>query len=445
MERIFFAIFVDMRRLFAISVLLLVCCSVFAQDFEADLEGNLDRIAGCFHSYEAAPGPQTPAPGGYKPFYVSHYGRHGSRRQIGGGGTEAYKYMQKADEAGLLTDEGKALYKDLEVLYEAHQGMDGQLTIRGGKEHQGIAHRMYRRFKPAFKGNKAIHCQSSDIQRCIISMANFSSALKGDAPKLEFDFITGKKYFELLCHSYYGMDQHRERMNFLNDSLARALIDPSRMMKAFFVDSPEIKEIVKDPVRFARYCFYILADCQDLYYEVDGLDLYKYFTKDELFAMAKHSNEQLYGSMGNCADWGDNAIWAQKWLVEDMVNRADKAITYGNVAADLRFGHDSAIMPLAGLLGLDGVGRRFKMGEAWKNGHYLWEVVPMCTNLQMAFYKNKKGEILVKMLYNEVERTIAECFIPGVEIPQPVSGPYYRWEDLRAYLVAISRDKTFGK
>ena len=59
-------------------ILLLVCCSGFAQDFEADLEGNLDRIAGCFHSYEAAPGPQTPAPGGYKPFYVSHYGRHGS-------------------------------------------------------------------------------------------------------------------------------------------------------------------------------------------------------------------------------------------------------------------------------------------------------------------------------------------------------------------------------
>ena len=69
----------------------------------------------------------------------------------------------------------------------------------------------------------------------------------------------------------------------------------------------------------------------------------------------------------------------------------------------------------------------------------------MGTNLQMAFYKNKKGQILVKMLYNEVERTITQCFIPGVEIPHPVTGPYYRWEDLRTYLVAISKDKTFGK
>jgi hypothetical protein len=115
------------------------------------------------------------------------------------------------------------------------------------------------------------------------------------------------------------------------------------------------------------------------------------------------------------------------------------------VAADLRFGHDSALLPLAGLIGIEGVSRRYKVGEAWKNGYYLWENICMCSNLQMVFYRNKKGEILVKMLYNEKERSIAQCFIPGVEIPQPVTGPYYRWQDLRAYLAAISKDKTFGK
>ena len=79
-----------MKKSLSVIVLVLFAVSAAAQDFEADLQENWDRIAGCFHSYEATPGPQTPAPGGYKPFYVSHYGRHGSRRQIGGGGTEAY-------------------------------------------------------------------------------------------------------------------------------------------------------------------------------------------------------------------------------------------------------------------------------------------------------------------------------------------------------------------
>lgn len=432
-----------MKRLSIIACMLLACSTIAAQDYDADLLGIIDRTAGLFHSYEVAPGPDTPAPAGYKPFYISHYGRHGSRRQIGGGGTDAYLFMKEADARGLLTEEGKALLKDLEVLYNEHVGMDGQLTIRGGLEHQGVAERMFKRFKPVFKGNKAVHCQSSDIQRCIVSMANFASALKGNAPKLDIDFITGKKYFDLLCHSYYDKGPLAEIMEAQEDSIAHALINPDRWMKAFFVDSPEVMEMVQDPVALARYFFYILADCQDLFYEVDGLNLYKYFTKEELLGMAKHSNEHLYAAMGNSTQWGDYAIWAEKWLVEDFIARADKAIATGNVAADLRFGHDSALLPLAGLIGLDGVSRRFKPGEAWKNGYYLWENICMCSNLQMVFYQNKKGDIMVKMLYNEKERTIAECFIPEVSVPQPVTGPYYSWSDLRAYLVGISSDKTF--
>jgi hypothetical protein len=51
----------------------------------------------------------------------------------------------------------------------------------------------------------------------------------------------------------------------------------------------------------------------------------------------------------------------------------------------------------------------------------------MATNIQMIFYKNKKGEVLTKVLYNE-----KEAVIPGF---QPLSGPYYRWSDLKAYFL----------
>ena len=76
-------------------------------DYVADMEGNMDRAAGLFHSYEGVEGPQTPAPCGYKPFYVSHYGRHGSRRQIGSGGTEAYRILNEAAQTDNLTPEVK--------------------------------------------------------------------------------------------------------------------------------------------------------------------------------------------------------------------------------------------------------------------------------------------------------------------------------------------------
>ena len=53
----------------------------------------------------------------------------------------------------------------------------------------------------------------------------------------------------------------------------------------------------------------------------------------------------------------------------------------------------------------------------------------MATNCQMIFYKDKKGEVLTKVLYNEKEVTLE-----GI---QPVSGPYYKWEDLKAHFQSL--------
>ena len=85
------------------SALCLLALNASAQDFESSIRENIDRFAGVYHSYEYIPTADTPAPKGYKPFYVSHYGRHGSRHQIGSSGTRPYETIQKAEEAGLLT------------------------------------------------------------------------------------------------------------------------------------------------------------------------------------------------------------------------------------------------------------------------------------------------------------------------------------------------------
>ena len=49
----------------------------------------------------------------------------------------------------------------------------------------------------------------------------------------------------------------------------------------------------------------------------------------------------------------------------------------------------------------------------------------MASNCQMVYYRNRKGEILTKILYNEKEVTL-----PGLKTDM---APYYRWDDLRAY------------
>ena len=52
----------------------------------------------------------------------------------------------------------------------------------------------------------------------------------------------------------------------------------------------------------------------------------------------------------------------------------------------------------------------------------------MATNIQLVFFKNKEGDIILKVLHNEAE----------VHIPvQTDIFPFYRWADVRAYYNAI--------
>ena len=408
-----------------------------AQDFQSSIKENIDRFAGVYHSYEYIPTADTPTPKGYKPFYVSHYGRHGSRHQIGSSGTSPYKAIRRADSLGLLTEAGKKLAADMLRIYTEHRGMDGELSVRGGREHQAIAARMQARFPEVFndKTRKRVHCQSSTVPRCLLSMANFTGSLKDRAPGIKYDFITGDKYLDLLAHDYFREEDYSAQKSHLNDSIVRANVDPSRVMRTYFKDDPKVNEIISNPWTFMRYLFLYAAICQDLEYELGGLNIKHYLTEEELMGLAISYNERTYASYGNSLDFGDRITWAAKWLVEDFIARAEAAMEPGSdTAADLRFGHDSGILPLAGLLGLEGVAARYPVGQAYKNGFYVWERIPMGTNLQMIFYRDRKGDVLVKILYNE-----RETKIPAVEAWQ---GPYYRWEDLRAHLVRISEDKS---
>lgn len=425
------------KALFLLAAFAFLAATAEAQDFQASIRQNIDRFAGVYHSYEYIPTADTPAPKGYKPFYISHYGRHGSRHQIGSSGTRPYETIHKADSLGLLTEAGKKLAADMLRIYTEHSGMDGELSVRGGREHQAIAARMQARFPEVFasKARMRVHCQASTVPRCLLSMANFTGSLKDRAPGVKYDFITGDKYLDLLAHDYFREEDYSAQKSHLNDSIVRANVDPTRVMKTYFKDDPKVNEVITNPWSFMRYLFLYAAICQDLEYELGGLDLKKYLTEDEIMGLAITYNERTYGSYGNSTDFGDRITWAAKWLVEDFIARADAAIEDGSdTAADLRFGHDSGILPLAGLLGLEGASARYPMGQAYKNGFYVWERIPMGTNLQMVFYRDRKGDVLVKILYNE-----RETLIPAIEA---YSGPYYKWETLRAWLDRISEDKS---
>ena len=177
-----------MKKFFITIVTLLLTLGSNAQTAREEI--RQDRLKAC-SNYMPYPGPQqkqlTKAPKGYKPFHLSHYGRHGSRYIIGMKGyNEPYEALLKADSLGKLTEKGK---KVLGIVARARQdamGRDGELTLLGAQQHRGIARRMYQRFPELFKGDTHIDAKSTIVIRCILSMENALLELTSLNPKLRF-------------------------------------------------------------------------------------------------------------------------------------------------------------------------------------------------------------------------------------------------------------------
>lgn len=115
-------------------------------------------------------------------------------------------------------------------------------------------------------------------------------------------------------------------------------------------------------------------------------------------------------------------------LLRNIVESADKAIAGGKPCADLRFGHDTHLIRLLALMGVEGCeGREADIEKfylAWQD----YRVSPMAANLQLVFFRNEAGDVLVKLLHNE-----REVHLPLVA----VEGPYYDWKELRRYFMGL--------
>lgn len=88
----------------------LTSLSSWAQPKVKDLIRQAPSYASCnYYIYpDSITTPLTPSPEGKKPFYISHYGRHGSRYISSRSGYDIpYVMMQQADSLDELTEEGQ--------------------------------------------------------------------------------------------------------------------------------------------------------------------------------------------------------------------------------------------------------------------------------------------------------------------------------------------------
>lgn len=370
----------------------------------------------------------TAAPEGYEPFFIDHYGRHGSRwsTKISAYGKPAAQ-LEMAQRNHCLTAKGEQVLAVLHKGMEAGRERDGELSDVGAEQHQQIAERMFRNFPEVFSDSAQVEARSTIIIRCILSMMNETNTLRGLNPKL-------KVHADASVHDMpwmgwgYGEDTLatplRKRMDRYSDSAVAANVHPERLMRVLMSDQKFVADSIKSK-KLMNNLFEVAGMLQN-YHAFDGENLLDLFTKEELYDLWRAQNIKWYVHWANAPQNGNRMPFIERGLLRNMVATADSMIASGGHGAWLRFGHDTCLLPLACLMELDGANESVddlrELEKRWVN----YRIYPMACNVQLVFYRKAGAPVLVKALLNEHEVTL-----PGAV--KPVKFPYYRWSDVREY------------
>ena len=111
---------------------LMSASTIQAQTPREDFKRDITLSASNYVAYRGPQKQLSPAPKGYKPFYLSHYGRHGSRYMIGKAAYDVpYFSLLKAKQEGKLTPKGEETLRKVALIREDAKGRDGELTPLG--------------------------------------------------------------------------------------------------------------------------------------------------------------------------------------------------------------------------------------------------------------------------------------------------------------------------
>ena len=401
---------------------------------ERQLAANHNRSGSNHYAYPfpAQPLPQlTPAPAGYEPFFMNHYGRHGSRWLTKQSTYDSpVKMLNKLKDSGLLTKMGEVMLNNLTKVALEAQGRIGDLSDVGAEQHQGIAERMCHNFPQIFGGDAVIDARSTVWLRCILSMGNETQAIKAYNPQARI--TTDASYHDMHYMGWgYGEDTlanpQRKAIRHISDSIFKARIRPERFMSQLVTDKNYTAAHFNDCVKFMEDVFDVAGSLQN-HHAFDGMNLFGYFTDEEIYELWKVKNIYWYLQWSNSPQGGNRMPFIERALLQNMIATADSviALPQGWHGAALRFGHETCVLPLACLLEIDNVNfsctNLDELHEQWRN----YEIFPMACNVQMVFYRNGTPDVLVKVLFNEHEAKLpfhTDIF------------PYYHWNDIKPYYI----------
>lgn len=412
-------------------------CAAYAQNREVRQQVSADRMkaSGLDNTISFDVPALTAAPAGYEPFYISHYGRHGSRYAYTERAyTDLLNMLRTAAKQGKLTEYGQEVLSKLEPFYEKVKYHVGDLTEVGWEQHRRIAEVMVQSFPTVFAEGATVDAVASSSIRAIISMASCCLSLQRQRPGL--DIYEHQGFLDLQETApntgqnelrYKGPELKYPFEENTEQFIARRFPAWKDIYSRMFRDA--------DTIIGKRSAYSVLVDTYMLVAGMASLpedvrvDLGDLFTPGEYVTMWEVDNLDRFREYHQYKT-------ACSSIVDAIVADTDARIAAGKNGADLRFGHDHVFMTLLMLMDIDGFGTIPSTTDelAWWFQTYR---SPMGANMQYVFYRpaDGDGDVLVKLLVNG-----EECHLGNL---QSDIWPYYRWDDVKGFLKSQVRKYVY--
>ena len=423
-----------MRKIlpYLIVTLFTIHCSLFTSNAQTVLELIKQKPAYASCNYNTYPDSikttLTPAPEGKKAFYISHYGRHGSRYISSRSGYDIpYMMMLHADSLDELTPTGHRVLQEMNSIMRNTEDRWGELTGIGKREMENIGRRIVERFPEVLCPGANVKAISTIVPRCIESMGSFTMKMLQVCPQLNITLQASER-----TQWYMNHQDRKMRRNYLTPEAKKALdaytatrMGNTRLMELVFKNPDIVKEFINEE-DLSYYLMKMVLFQNNISYN-SNKNLMDLFDAEDLYLMWQVDNVYWYLQHGACKLNGGNRPYSQRYLLRQLIADADSCLRLERPGAQLRFGHETVLLPLVCLIGVNGYNLATdNLEELEEKGWWSSSVFPMGSNLQFIFYRSgiKDNDVLFKVLLNEEEATLPL---------QTDVAPYYHWNDFRQF------------
>ena len=427
-----------MRKIlpYLIVTLFTIHCSLFTSNAQTVLELIKQKPAYASCNYNTYPDSikttLTPAPEGKKAFYISHYGRHGSRYISSRSGYDIpYMMMLHADSLDELTPTGHRVLQEMNSIMRNTEDRWGELTGIGKREMENIGRRIVERFPEVLCPGANVKAISTIVPRCIESMGSFTMKMLQVCPQLNITLQASER-----TQWYMNHQDRKMRRNYLTLEAKKALdaytatrMGNTRLMELVFKNPDIVKEFINEE-DLSYYLMKMVLFQNNISYN-SNKNLMDLFDAEDLYLMWQVDNVYWYLQHGACKLNGGNRPYSQRYLLRQLIADADSCLRLERPGAQLRFGHETVLLPLVCLIGVNGYNLATdNLEELEEKGWWSSSVFPMGSNLQFIFYRSgiKDNDVLFKVLLNEEEATLPL---------QTDVAPYYHWNDFRQYCLDL--------